>query len=158
MAKKRKEKDEDEDKPFKLPKFDEEAFLKRERKNIKATVIAFLFGCLMALICFAFWALMSSAGQSSLKWPLVFLLCISSAVFLRHIYLRIHLDTSDFTKKNWFTSYAIYIFTWLIVLIILVNPPFYDDDRPRVELAVLPGIQEPGGDILFVAKVTMIWS
>ena len=43
MAKRRKEKDEDEDKPFKLPKFDEEAFLKRERRNIKTTFIAFLF-------------------------------------------------------------------------------------------------------------------
>ena len=35
MAKRRKEKDEEEDKPFKLPKFDEEAFLKREKRNIK---------------------------------------------------------------------------------------------------------------------------
>ena len=41
MAKRRKEKDEEEDKPFKLPKFDEEAFLKRERRNVKSTFISF---------------------------------------------------------------------------------------------------------------------
>ena len=64
MAKRRKEKDEEEDKPFKIPKFDEEAFLKRERRNIKATFISFLFGILMALVCFGFWALM---GKNDLK-------------------------------------------------------------------------------------------
>ena len=34
MAKRRKEKDEEEDKPFKMPKFDVEAFLKREKNLI----------------------------------------------------------------------------------------------------------------------------
>jgi len=154
MAKKRKDPDkEDEDKPFKMPKFDEEAFVKKERKNIKATFIAFFFACLVALISFGFWALMS--GESSnLRWPLVLVFGIFTASFIRYIYLRLGLDVSHFTKKNWFTTYAIYIFVWLIVLIVLVNPPFYDDETPKVELVVLPGMQEPGGDILIIAKIT----
>jgi len=154
MAKKRKDPDEvDEDKPFKMPKFDEEAFLKKERKNIKATFIAFFFGCLVALISFGFWALMS--GESSnLRWPLVLIFGIFTASFIRYIYMRLNLDISHFTKKNWFTTYAIYLFVWLIVLIVLVNPPFYDDEDPKIELIVLPGMQEPGGNILIVAKIT----
>ena len=155
MAKRRKEKDEkDEDKPFKIPKFDEQAFLKKERRNIKALFIAFFFGCLVALISFGFWALMSGSGETNLRWPLVLIFGIFTASFIRYIYLRLNLDVSHFTKKNWFTTYAIYFFAWLIVLIVLVNPPFYDDEVPRVEVAVLPEMQELGGDVLIVAKIT----
>jgi hypothetical protein len=151
MAKRRKEKDEDEDKPFKLPKFDEEAFLKKERRNIKATFIAFLFGVLMALICFGFYALMSPNDP---RWILVLLVAIFSASFIRYIYDRIHLDMTDFTRRNWFSSFAIYLFTWMIILIVLVNPPFYDDEAPIVEVAVLPDMQELGGTVKIVAKIT----
>ena len=151
MAKRRKEKDEEEDKPFKLPKFDEEAFLKRERRNIKSTFISFLFGGLMALICFGFWALMD---KHDLRWPLVLLVAAINATFLKYIFIRINLDLTDFGRKNWFGSYAIYLLSWLIIFMILVNPPFYDDEAPRIEVAVLPGMQEPGGDVVILAKIT----
>jgi hypothetical protein len=152
MAKRRKEKDEEEEKPFKLPKFDEEAFLKRERRNIKVTFISFLFGFLMALICFAFWGLMGS--ENVFRWELVLLVAVVDAIFLRYIFIRLDIDVKEFQRKNWFGSYATYFITWIIVLIVLVNPPFYDDESPRIDLVVLPEIQEPGGDILFVAKIT----
>ena len=152
MAKRRKEKDEEEDKPFKIPKFDEEAFLKKERRNIKTSFLSFLFGGLMALICFGFWALMGK--ETGLRWPLVLLVVIANAIFLRQVFMRLNVDLTDFGRKNWFGSYAIYFFTWLIVFIVLVNPPFYDDEIPRVETAILPVVQEPGGDILVVAKIT----
>ena len=98
MAKRRKEKDEEEEKPFKLPKFDEEAFLKRERRTIKATFISFLFGFLMALICFAFWALMGK--ENALRWELVLLVAVVDAVFLRYIFTRFGIDTTEFQRKN----------------------------------------------------------
>ena len=151
MAKRRKEKDEEEDKPFKMPKFDEEAFLKREKRNIKSTFISFLFGCLMALICFAFWVLM---GQSDFRWPLVLLVAVVKATFLRYIFQRVNLDLTDFGRRNWFGSYAIYLLSWLIVFIVIVNPPFYDDENPLIELVVMPDMQEPGGDVFIVAKIT----
>jgi hypothetical protein len=152
MAKRRKEKDEEEEKPFKLPKFDEEAFLKRERRNIKATFISFLFGFLMALICFAFWALMGS--ENAFRWELVLLVAVADAAFLRYIFIRLGIDLSDFQRKNWFGSYATYFISWLIIFIVLVNPPFYDDEDPRIEIAVLPEIQETGGNVLLIAKIT----
>ena len=153
MAKRRKETDEKEvDTGFQIPKFDEEAFLKRERRNIKSTIISFLFGCLMALVCFGFWALM---GKSfGLRWELILLVGVVNAVFLKYIFIKLKIDLSDFGRKNWFGSYLTYFFTWFIVLIILVNPPFYDDEDPRVELVIMPQMQEPGGDILILAKIT----
>jgi hypothetical protein len=152
MAKRRKEKDEEEEKPFKLPKFDEEAFLKRERRNIKATFISFLFGFLMALVCFGFWALMGN--ENALRWELVLLVAVVDAVFLRYIFTRFGIDTTEFQRKNWFGTYATYFVTWLIIFIVLVNPPFYDDEDPRMEIVILPEMQEPGGTVIIVAKIT----
>jgi hypothetical protein len=153
MAKRRKEKDEEEeDKPFKPPKFDEKEFIKKEKRNIRATFIAFLFGCLMALVCFGFWALMGH--EVGYRWLLVLLVVVANATFLKYIFTRFNIDFSDFTKKNWFTNIMVYFFAWLLIMIILVNPPFYDDEPPRVELVVLPEMQEPGGTIKFIAKIT----
>ena len=151
MAKKRKEKDE-EDKPFKLPKFDKEKFLKKEKRNIKTTFISCIFGIFMGLICFGFWVLMGHGN--TLRWPLVLLVAIANASFLKYIFIRLNLDLSDFTKKNWFSVYGTYLFTWLLVLIIFVNPPFYDDEPPVIQAVVLPEMQEPGGTVLIVAKIT----
>ncbi|MCJ7572263.1 MAG: hypothetical protein MUO82_10390 [Candidatus Thermoplasmatota archaeon] len=153
MAKRRKENEEEqEDKAFKVPKFDEESFLKRERRNIKTSFLSFLFACLMALVCFGFWALMGSG--TGLRWFLVFLVCIANAAFIKFIFLRLNIDISDFTKKNWFMIYGVYFFTWLLVLIVLVNPPFYDDEAPMVDLVVLPDIQEFGNPVKIVARIT----
>ncbi len=151
MAKRRKEKDEEEDKPFKIPKFDEETFLKRERRNIKSTFISFIFGAFMALICFCFWALM---GDQGLRWPLVLLVGIFTASFLKVIFQRINIDLTDFGRKNWFGSYAIYFVSWLVIFIVLVNPPIYDSEPPKIDLVVLPDMQEAGGDVMIIAKIT----
>lgn len=153
MSKRRKESNEEEDKPFKVPKFDEEAYLKRERRNIRSTFIAFLFAILMAFVCFGFWGLMGS-GVGVLRWLLVLIVCIANATFIRFFYLKFNIDTSDFTKKNWFMIYGTYFFTWLLIFIVLVNPPFYDDEAPMVDLVVLPDMQEFGGTVKIVAKIT----
>jgi hypothetical protein len=151
MAKRRKEKDEEEDKPFKLPKFDEEAFLKRERRNVKSTFISFLLGAFIALICFGFWALI---GDNPFRWELVLLVGLINGVFLKQIFIRFRLDITDFTRKNWFGSYAIYLISWIIIFIILVNPPIYDGEPPKVDLVVMPEMQEAGGDVMILAKIT----
>ena len=153
MAKRRKENEEkQDDKSFKVPKFDEESFLKRERRNIKATFLAFLFACLMALICFGFWALMGSG--SSIRWFLVLLVCIANAVFIRYIYLRLNIDISDLTKSKWVIIYGTYFFTWILIFIIIINPPFYDDEAPMVDMVVLPDIQEFNNSVKIIAKIT----
>jgi hypothetical protein len=152
MAKRRKDTEEKEDKPFKLPKFDEEKFLKKERRNIKATYLSVFFGIIMAFICFGFWALMGP--ENPYRWPLVLFVAIGDAIFLRSIFNWRKLDFSDFTAKNWFTSYAMYFFAWLIIFIVIINPPIYDDENPKVQIVVLPEMQEFGGSFQIIAKIT----
>ena len=106
----------------------------------------------MALVCFGFWALM---GRSfGLRCELVLLVSVINAVFLKYIFLKLKIDLTDFGRKNWFGSYVTYFFTWFIIFIILVNPPFYDDEDPRVELVIMPQMQEPSGDVFILAKIT----
>jgi len=151
MAKRRKEKDEEEDKPFKFPKFDEEKFLKRERRNIKTTFLAFLLGIFVALLSFGFYVLLTG---NDVRWILVFIFGIFTGSWLKYFFVRLNIDLTDYTNKNWFSSYAIYFFTWLVVLIVLVNPPFYDEEEPLVDIIVLPDMQEPGGTVMILAKIT----
>src|SRR4030042_4899531 len=135
MAKKRKEKTEEEEFDFKLPKFDEEKFIKRERRNIKTVFIAFILGLIIAVISFGFWALLSG---NYLRWELVLLIGVFNASWLKYIFLKLNIDLTDFGRKGWFTTFAIYFFTWLLVLVVLVNPPFYDDAAPNVTAVSLP--------------------
>jgi hypothetical protein len=151
MAKRRKEEGEQQEQlDFQIPKFDEQAFIKRERRNIKTMFISFLFGLLLAAICFGFWVLLVG---SFLQWELVLLVGVVNMVWLRYIFLKFNIDLSEFGRRGWLTSYATYFFSWLLVLLILVNPPFYDTEAPHVDLAVLPGVQEPGGTIFFAAHI-----
>jgi hypothetical protein len=84
----------------------------------------------------------------------VLLVAVVNAAFLKYIFLKLNIDLTGFTKMNWFSSFLIYFVTWLIVFIIIANPPFYDDDAPRVDVAVLPDMQEVGGTVKIVAKIT----
>jgi len=151
MAKRRKETTEDEEIDFKIPKFDEESFLRRERRNIKTTFIAFLFGLLITLISFGFWQLLS--GEAS-RWLLVLLVGVFNAAWIKYIFLRLNIDLTNFGKKGWFATYGIYFLTWLIVLMMLCNTPFYDDEKPKVNLVVLPEMQEFGNPVKLIAKIT----
>jgi len=151
MAKRRKEGAEVEEQlDFQIPKFDEESFMKKERRNIKTLFITFLFGLLMAAICFGFWVLLEG---SFLRWELVLLVGVVNAIWIKYLFLKLNIDLTDFGRKGWLTTYAMYFFTWLLVLIVLVNPPFYDGEAPHVEVVALPGMQEPGGTILIVAYI-----
>jgi len=152
MAKKRKEPIDEEEKTDKLnlPKFNEAEFVAKEKRNIKALYISFALGFVMAIICFGFWALLKG---NFLRWELVLLLGVVNASWLRYLFVRFKIDVSQFTRKNWMSTYLTYFFGWLIIFIVLVNPPFYDDADPIVEISALPGMQEPGGNVQIVALI-----
>lgn len=151
MAKRRKEKDEEEDFDFKTPKFDEENFLKKERRNTKTLFFSFIFGVIIAIISFGFWSPMRG---NVFRWELVLLFGIFSAAWLKYLFLRLNIDLTDFGRRGWFGSYAVYFFSWLLVLILVANPPFYDEEPPRVEVVTLPDMQELGGTVDIVARIT----
>jgi hypothetical protein len=151
MAKKRKETTEEEEFDIKLPKFDEEKFLKRERRNIKTLFIAVILGLIIAVISFGFWVLLTG---TSYQWTLVLLLGIFNASWLRYIFIKLSVDMTDFGKGKWATTLLVYFFTWLLALILLTNPPFYDAEAPQIDAVMLPGMQEIGGSVLFAARIT----
>jgi hypothetical protein len=152
MAKRRKEKDDEEEKlEFNIPKFDEEKFLKKEREKIKVSFLSFIFGFIVALISFGFWALLSN---NPIQWTLVFLFGFFTAAWLNYIFNRLNIDIELIGRRGMITTYFIYIFTWIFVLIILVNPPFYDNEPPKIEVITLPDIQEINGSVKIVAQIT----
>ena len=151
MAKKRKEKTDEEEIDFKLPKFDEKKFIQKERRNIKTLFLSVILGFVISVVSFGFWVLLS---DNFIRWELVFLFGVFNASWLRYLFIRLNIDLTDFGRKGWFGSYAMYFFTWLIVLIVLVNPPFYDDEVPYVDLVVLPEVQEFNGTVQILAYIT----
>ena len=151
MAKKRREKEEEQEIDFKKPKFDKEKFIKTEKQKVKITFLSFIFGVAISFISFGFWILLRG---NDFRWELVLLFGVFTAAWLRYIFLKLNIDLSELGRRGMFTSYAIYFFSWLLILIILVNPPFYDDEAPMIEVITLPSAQELGGTIKIVAKIT----
>jgi hypothetical protein len=152
MAKRRVEHNDDEKTfDFKIPKFDEESFIKKEKEKIKTTFLSFGFGFLIALLSFGFWVLLTG---SPFQWTLVLLFGIFSTAWLNYIFRKLNIDLNELGKKGLFSSYAIFLFTWVFILITLVNPPFYDDEPPLIDVVTLPDVQEAGGTVKIVAHVT----
>ena len=151
MAKKRKEKEEEEELDFKKPKFDREKFIKTEKQKVKITLLSFIFGIAISFISFGFWILLR---DNDFRWELVLLFGVFTAAWLRYIFQKLNIDLTELGRKGMFTSYAIYFFSWLIVLIVLVNPPFYDDEPPKIEIISLPAAQELAGTVKIIAKIT----
>jgi len=151
MAKKRKEKDEENEIDFKIPKFDKEKFIKNEKQKVKITFLSFLFGVAIAFISFGFWVLLKG---NDFRWELVLLFGVFTAAWLKYIFIRLNIDMKELGRKGIFTSYAIYFFTWLLILMIVINPPFYDDEAPHIEAVLLPSVQELGGTVKIIARIT----
>lgn len=151
MAKRREQKDETESKDFEIPKFDKEHFISKEKEKIKATFISFGLAFVVALISFGFWFLLQ---DSPFQWALVVLFGIFSASWIQYLFRKFSVDMEKIEKKGMFSSFAIYLFTWLFILIVLVNPPFYDAEPPQVNMVTIPEMQEPGGSVKIVAKIT----
>ncbi|MCD6481304.1 MAG: hypothetical protein J7L31_03410 [Thermoplasmata archaeon] len=135
---------------IKIPEFDEEKFMEKERRKAKTAFVAFLFGVFMAIICHLLWRNL----DEGLKWPLSFLLAIASIGFMAKILQLLKVDINSFTKKEWFGSIAFYFFTWLAIFILSINPPFYDASPPKMDVALLPEIQGENGSIMVLAYVS----
>jgi len=135
---------------IKLPEFDQEKFMEKERRKAKTAFIAFAFGVFMAIICHFLWRNL----DGSVRWPLCFLLAIASIGFMAKILQIMKVDIHLFTRKEWFGSIAFYFFTWLAIFILSVNPPFYDASPPKIDTALLPEIQEENGSIMILAHVS----
>jgi hypothetical protein len=126
MAKKRKQKEE-EDVEIKLPEFDDEAFMKEETRAAWTSFIAIGYGLVCGGISFGVFAISGGMWHLAIAVGAVLIFGIAGLFYLFKI------DFHNLTWKNYVGSGAFYAVTWLIVFIILINPPFYDNQPPAIK-------------------------
>jgi hypothetical protein len=125
MAKKRRKQiEEEESYEFQMPEFDEEEYLRKEIRETKTLFITFFYASMIGV---ASWGLRFVDLASSV------LLGFIAIVFLRHIYPLFKINTALLEKKQWGTNIIFYIFTWILIWIILTNPPFSDFQSPLIK-------------------------
>lgn len=139
-----------ENEEIKFPEFDEKNFIEKEKRKAKTSFIVFSFGIFMAIICHILWRNM----DATIRWPLCFLLAIASIGFLGKLLQILKIDIRKFGKREWIASISFYFFTWLAIFILSVNPPFYDASPPKIDIVLLPNIQQVNGSILILAHIT----
>lgn len=126
MAKKRKQKEEEEVE-IKLPEFDDEAFMKEETRAAWTSFIAIGYGLICGAISFGVFAITGGMWQLAMAVGAVLIFGVAGLFYLFKI------DFHALNWKNYAGSGAFYALTWLIVFIILINPPFYDNQPPAIK-------------------------
>jgi hypothetical protein len=127
LAKKRRQKvEKKEDYVFTPPEVDRNEFIRDELRNAKATFISFGFAILMGLVSYG---LLMAIGDFRVGG----IIGIFAVGALPFIYNYMKLDISGFDWKNWAGVVAVYIFSWLMIAVLLVNPPITDMASPEVK-------------------------
>lgn len=138
------------DEELTLPEFDEEKFMKKELRKAKTAFVSFSFGIIVGIISHVIWR----SVDAGIRWPLCFLFAMCAIGFMAKLLQLWKVDVTAFGKKEWFGSIAFYFFTWLAIFILSINPPFYDASAPKIEVVVLPAMQQPGGSFMIAAHIT----
>jgi hypothetical protein len=122
MAKKKKKEPKE---VFKEPEFDEVEFMKTEMTSTKASIVAIIYAIPIAIVSFGF----TIAGLAAVG----FLVGILAIFMLRNIFDIVRVSTEGFEKKTWLMQGAITFFVWMLVWILLLNPPFSDVAEPTIK-------------------------
>jgi hypothetical protein len=109
---------------FKEPEFDEVEFMKTEMTSTKASIVAIIYAIPIAIVSFG----LTVAGLAALG----FLVGILAIFMLRYIFDIVKVSTEGFEKKTWLMQGAITFFVWMLVWILLLNPPFSDVAEPTL--------------------------
>ena len=127
MAKKRRQKiGKKEDYDFSEPEFDKSDFVRKEIRNAKANFLAFGFAVVMALISIGFLLLLDDFRVGAV-------IGLFGVVGLYFVFNTAGLDMENFEKKTWAGVGAVYIFTWLMLTILISNPPILDIAEPDID-------------------------
>ena len=127
MAKKRRQKIEKKDETeFDIPEFDEHKFISLELSKAKISLVAFLYAILIVFLTHQLYNITYPDARA----PVVLGLFAVAALPLITKYVKV--DLSEFDWKNWVGSGAVYIFSWLAIFILVINPPFSDFVDPEI--------------------------
>jgi hypothetical protein len=130
---------------FKLPNFDEDAFIHREMVSFKTTAILFVWGIVAALVSWAAFAIIK--GETPKGWYVGAALCFGFGALLKTLFRRFGADVSHFKRGNWVGTYLLFFFTWLAFFMVAINPPVSDFSPPQVVMAASPPLQSAGGAV-----------
>lgn len=133
-----------EDYEFKMPDFDEDAFIHKEMVSFRTTSILFVWGIIAALISWGIYEAMD--GAKSAWWIGLVIMAVFSYL-LRFIYTALKVDIRHFGRREWFGTFFLMFFSWLAFFILLVNPPISDHADPTVDIFTSPSVQLPGDDV-----------
>ena len=97
---------------FKIPDFDEDAYIRTTGKGVRIATFAFLYGIAMAVVSRMVWGFWG--------YPPAFIIGLF-AIVLQMSYLN---KKEEMTPMDWFSSGALYILTWICFWILFTNPPF----------------------------------
>lgn len=141
MAKKKLKKDEEEEEEevFGPPPFNEREFYRGELHTSKATIIAAIWGLLIAVI---------STGIYATTRDFTFGLAagVAAALLLKLLLDRLGVATGDWGAMKWLGTGFTYFACWLAFWILFVNPPIMDLSAPVLKDQT-PPVQELGGHI-----------
>ena len=124
MAKKRrKHEEEKEEKEYKAPDFDEREFLTNEIDTGKVTILAAILSVPMAILAFL---VMGPLGAG-----VGFVLGMAGFGSIYFLMPFLKIDIKEFKPRNWFGPVSTYIFAFLAIWVLMVNPPFNDYAGPQ---------------------------
>ncbi|MFW6304158.1 MAG: hypothetical protein ACOC1V_00085 [Candidatus Saliniplasma sp.] len=147
MAKRKKrDKEEDEEFEYEFPEFDRKEYMLDELRKGKCVYISVALAPVFSII--AHYIFMYSGHQALLG----FLVGLTGIGLLKTLFQIAGIDISELGKKEWALSVAMYLFTFLAVWVILMNPPFSDFAAPTLNEVELEF--EDDGEILEHDNVT----
>ncbi len=108
---------------FQEPEFDEKEFLLIERDRAIGIIVIFAIGAISGVL----------AGYLELLgyWPLSVLIMLAILVLLTRILKGLRIKVSTRASHR-IINYGMYIFTWLLFWIILLNPPVNVVSSPQI--------------------------
>jgi hypothetical protein len=127
MAKKWKKKIEEERYDFKYPKFDEKEYMQKEQKETRVILFTTLYAVIFAFLSLA---MMVYATKDCMLGLAVGLIGMAS---LRYFYPAVKIDISAFDAKKWLMNSLTFLGFWLVIWILLCNPPFSDFTPPSID-------------------------
>jgi hypothetical protein len=140
MAKKKLRKaDEEEEDEFTPPPFDEREFYSGELELAKATMVAAVWGILIAVVCTAVFAVTGS-------FYIGLAVGVVAALVLKPLLDRLRLISRQLETMKWLGMFFSYFMCWVAFWILLVNPPIMDLSPPQLRDRT-PAYQELGSSL-----------
>jgi hypothetical protein len=128
LAKKRRQKiEKKEEDDFDFPEFDEHQFISMELNKAKIALVAFLYAILIVFFTYQLYNITYPDARAPMALGF---LAVAAIPFISKF---VRIDISEFDWKNWLGAGAVYVFSWLAIFIILVNPPFSDFVEPEID-------------------------